>query len=103
MDEFVEALERLDVTLEDFSDMGTLVDRLDSVLGRAASALQIDIAATQFRREFGTLQQLALATGGGIDRFVRGGRTVVQLRDRFGRFVTSGVANVSRRLRQGSG
>lgn len=103
MDQFSEVLDRLDVTLEDAFDVASLINKLELVLGRPPSILQTDLAIVRFNREFGNLQQLALFTGGGIDRFRRLGQVVFALRDRFGRFVATGIQNITRRLSQGSG
>lgn len=103
MDQFANVLERLDVTLEDAESIEGLVARLDLVLGVDASTLQISIATEQFQREFNQLQQSALTQGLTIDRFVRGGQRVFQLRNERGQFVVSGVQQVTQRLARGAG
>lgn len=98
-----DALERLDVTLSDAGTMFELVDRLNRILDRPASILQIDLAADRFNFQFQQLQQEALFQGLGIDRFMRGSRTVFALRDRMGRFVATGIDSIRNRLAQGAG
>lgn len=94
-DDFADALERLDVTFADFDTMDGLINRLDSILGRRASALQIDVAVDKFAHE----RDLAVEFGFQIDRFVRRGQPITQLRDRFGRFVAVGAQGISEFLR----
>ena len=87
-DEFADALERLDVIFEDFDDMDGLINRLDAVLSPnqpRASIEQIAIAMEKLAPE----RQLAREQGFFATRFMRSGRTVTQLRDARGRFVTS--------------
>ena len=94
-----DALERMDVVFEDFTSMSELINRLDEVLGRPASAAQIDSAVGLL----GFQRQQATDLGFTVDRFTRAGRQVTQLRDRFGRFVASGAKEISRRLARGAG
>lgn len=98
-----DALERLDVTLEDAGTMFELVARLADILDRPPSILQIDAAAQRFQFQLGQLQQAALTQGQQIDRFQVQGRTVFQLRDSLGRFVSRGVSNITERLGRGAG
>lgn len=83
--DFFDALERLDVIFEDFTNMTGLIRVLDEALGRPASAAQID-RAVDF---LGGQRLRASEFGFSIARFIRGGRVVTQLRDVRGRFVAS--------------
>lgn len=99
-DQFADALERLDITFEDFESMDGLIGRLDAVLSgnqARASALQIDIAAAKFRGEQERLRDF----GFNVDFFQRGGRRFLQVRDAAGRFAGTGRAAVARILRFG--
>ena len=98
-DDWVDALERLDVVFDDFQNMSQLINRLDQVLGRTASLEQIGQAVEVLQIQ----RQQAIDLGFSIDRFTRAGQQVTQLRDRFGRFVAAGAANIARRLSQGAG
>ena len=87
-DQFADALERLDVQFSDFDTMDGLIRRLQSVLAANQpfpSQLQIQIAIDKL----GVEREQAASLGLSIDRFRRGNRTVTQLRDARGRFVTS--------------
>lgn len=87
-DQFADALERLDVQFSDFETMDGLIRRLQSVLADNQpfpSQLQIQIAIDKL----GPLREQAAESGFTIDRFRRKGRTITQLRDARGRFVTA--------------
>lgn len=94
-----DALERLDVTFLDFQTMGELINRLDAVLGRTASTEQIAQANELFQTE----QQQLFDIGITADVFVRAGREVTILRDRFGRFVSRGASAIKERIARGAG
>ena len=93
-DNFAAALERMDFEFSDFGTMQEMIDRLDSILGVTASALQVDIAVQKAQADFRQATFEAVDRGQRLDIFRRGGRTVFQLRDARGRFVTSGARNI---------
>ncbi len=104
--DYWDALDRMDMTFDDFQDMGGLIAALDEALNRAgdqpyrpASARQIDMAWERLSYQ----RQQAIDMGFTVDRFARGGRSVTMMRDRFGRFVSEGAAAITRRLAQGGG
>lgn len=94
-DQFADALERLDVTFEDFGPGVNMFDLLQKVLGIAPTRFQQDLALQKLQGE----RQTALFGGFTIDRFTRAGKQVTQLRDARGRFVTSGAAAIAAFLR----
>lgn len=108
-----DVLERLDVTLDDFPDFGTLIERLSDALGRPASARQIDLSAGILQAQ----QFRAADLGYSVSRFVRQGRDVTVLRDIRGRFLAqttlpvgdlrstrrTGVGTIAAALRRGAG
>ena len=89
-------LERYDIFFADFDDMPTLLFLLDNALGGPASAKQIDAAVFQLQVQ----RQQAIDTGFTLDRFVRAGREVTQLRDARGRFVTAEEFDIDARGRR---
>ena len=93
-DNFAAALERLDFEFSDFGTMQEMIDRLDSILGVTASALQIDIAAQKAQADFRQATFEAVDRGQRIDIFRRRGQTVFQLRDARGRFVAAGARGI---------
>lgn len=82
-DDFANALDRLDISLEDAADADALVERLSEILGYIPTQLQTDTARDHFRPQI----QDAIAFGHQVTRFERQGRTVQVLRDARGRFV----------------
>lgn len=97
-----EILERLDISFADFATMGALIARLDEVLGRPASAHQIDLSVQVLQ----TQRQRAIDLGYSIDQFTRRGNVVTQLRGPRGQFVASteivlGETRTTTRLRVG--
>lgn len=94
-DQFDDVLERLDVTFDDFGPGVDIFDLLHNVLGRMPTQLQADIALQKLQTE----RQIAFTEGLRIDRFVRRGEQVIQLRDARGRFVASGAAAIGQVLR----
>ena len=93
-DEFDDALDRLDVTFDDFIDAPDVRERLGEILGQrnpdtgrfAASDAQM--AAVQPRVQL--QRQQAFEHEVFVSRFMRGGEQVTQLRDARGRFVAAG-------------
>ena len=106
MDSFEDALDRLDFDWgADYSDE-ELKDALALALGMPfrselfkPSPEQIRVAGVDKQRR----DQVMTDLGFQIGTFQRGGMQVSQLRDARGRFVTSGAANITARLAEGSG
>lgn len=98
-DDFEDALDRLDISIDDFDDVGMMLRRLAEVLGVPPTLLQANTAMEILK----PLVDTARAQGLTVDRFQRAGAAVIQLRDARGRFVTSGAANISARIRAGAG
>ena len=94
-DQFADALERLDVTFGDFGPGVDMFDLLHRVLGRMPTQAQRDIAIEKLQTE----RQVAFIEGFRVDRFVRQGVQITQLRDARGRFVASGAAAIALALR----
>ena len=106
MDSFEDALDRLDFDWgADYSD-----EELNAALALALgmpfrselfkpSPEQIRVAGVDKQRRDQVMTDLGFQFGA----FRRGGREVTQLRDARGRFVTSGAANITARLAEGSG
>lgn len=93
-------LERMDIVFQDFTDIGALVAQLEQAFGTPGmpTLAQLDAAVIRLQIQ----RQTAFALGFRFDRFTRRGEQVSQLRDRFGRFITSGARNISAFLqRQG--
>ncbi len=97
--DWFDALERFDIVFEDAEDFNSLFDRLSDVLGHSPSAAQMDSASFHL----GQQRQQAVILGFTVDRFVRAGRQVTQLRDAGGRFVAQGASAITRRLARGAG
>ena len=106
MDSFEDALDRLDFDWSaDYDDQG-LIDALAVALGMPyRSDLfkpsddpegQIQAAREAKQRR----DQIMTDLGFQVGSFFRGGRQVTQMRDSRGRFVTSGAANITARLRE---
>jgi len=98
-DDWIDALERMDVVFADFATMDVLMARLDEVLGHPPSTEQV----LQAQEIFQPQMMEAITQDLRVDRFVRRGKKVTQLRDRFGRFVTEGARNIADRLSRGAG
>ena len=107
MDRFEDALDRLDFDWgADYDDQG-LIDALARALDMPYRS---DIFKPSDWRE-GQIQaareakqrrdQVMTDLGFQVGSFERGGRQVLQMRDSRGRFVTSGAANITARLREG--
>ena len=94
-DQFADALERLDITFDDFGPGINMFDLLTEVLGIMPTRFQMDLALEKLQTE----RQIALMHGFRIDRFMRRGEQVTQLRDPLGRFVASGAADIAATLR----
>ena len=106
MDRFEDALDRLDF------DWGA--DYGDQELQAAlAAALGMPYRSELFKPSDGEVSQMRAAReakqrrdqvmtdlGFQVGSFARGGRQVIQMRDSRGRFVTSGAANITARLRE---
>ena len=105
MDNFEDALDRLDFDWGvDYDEQG-LIDALAVALGMPYRSdlfkpsdwkegqIQAAIEAKQRR------DQVMTDLGYQVGSFERGGRLVMQMRDSRGRFVTSGAANITARLR----
>ena len=106
MDKFEDALDRLDFDWgADYSDE-ELVDALALALGmpyrselfRPSRGDEGQIAAAREAKR--NRDQVMTDLGFQVGSFTRGGRQVMQMRDSRGRFVTSGAANITARLRE---
>lgn len=98
-DTFADFLERHDIVFQDFESAGQLALRLTQVLGHAPIGGQLPAAIVVLQ----TQRQQAIMLGFTVDRFVRRGQQVTQLRDARGRFVASGARDIAARLAQASG
>jgi len=106
MDSFEDALDRLDFDWGvDYDEQG-LIDALAVALNmpyRSDIFKPSDWAGGQIQAAREAKQrrdQLMTDLGWQVGSFERGGRLVMQMRDSRGRFVTSGAANITARLRE---
>jgi len=106
VDSFEDALDRLDFDWGADYDDQELIDALALALNMPfrselfkPSPEQIRVAGVDKQRR----DQVMTDLGFQIGTFQRGGMQVTQLRDVRGRFVTSGAANITARLAEGSG
>ena len=95
---FGDFLERHDIVFGDFQSVGMLAARLREVLGHTPVGGQLPAAIHILQ----TQRQQAIDFGFTVDRFIRRGESVTQLRDARGRFVAAGARDISARLAQGS-
>ena len=105
MDSFEDALDRLDFDWSEAYDDVSLQDALAVALGMPfrsdlfkPSDDQIQAAKDDIQRRNQVMTDLGFQVGS----FTRGGRQIMQMRDSRGRFVTSGAANITARLAEGS-
>ena len=97
-DEFDDALDRLDVTFDDFIDAPDIGERLGEILGQFSTlsgkfvASPAQLAAVMPRVQL--QRQQAFEHEVFVSRFMRGGEQVTQLRDARGRFVAAGGAGI---------
>ena len=100
-EEFEDVLDRYDFDWYDLqsSDSDAIREQLRNVLGMSPAGRQMDIARDMIARRQEQLTDLGYTVG----TFQRGGRPVQQMRDARGRFVTSGLQNISARLGEESG
>ena len=96
-EEFEDVLDRYDFDWQDLqsSDEEAIKAQLRAVLGYAH-----DVHVGQVSRMVGRRQEQLTDLGYTITTFQRGGQTVRQMRDARGRFVTSGLQNISARLNE---
>lgn len=98
-DTFFDFLERNDIVFQDFESAGQLTLRLTQILGHSPIGGQLPAAIVILQ----TQRQQAIDLGFTVDRFIRRGQQVTQLRDARGRFVASGARDIAARLAQASG
>lgn len=99
-EEFEDVLDRYDFDWYDLqsSDADAIKEQLRTVLNQAVHWKQEAIAARMIQRRQAQLTDLGYTVG----TFQRGGVQVQQMRDARGRFVTSGLQNISARLSEES-
>jgi hypothetical protein len=100
-EEFEDVLDRYDFDWYDLqsSDSDAIREQLRNALGMSPAGKQMDIATAMIARRQEQLTDLGYSVG----TFQRGGQAVQQMRDARGRFVTSGLQNISARLGEESG
>ena len=100
-EEFEDVLDRYDFDWYDLqsSDSDAIREQLRNALGMSPAGKQMDIATAMIARRQEQLTDLGYSVG----TFHRGGQAVQQMRDARGRFVTSGLQNISARLGEESG
>jgi len=99
-EEFEDVLDRYDFDWYDLqsSDADAIREQLRNVLGMSPAGKQMGIATEMIARRQEQLTDLGYTVG----TFQRGGQPVQQMRDARGRFVTSGLQNISARLAEES-
>jgi len=99
-EEFEDVLDRYDFDWYDLqsSDADAIKEQLRRVLNQAIAPEQARIATEMIARRQEQLTDLGYTVG----TFQRGGIQVQQMRDARGRFVTSGLQNISARLSEES-
>ena len=100
-EEFEDVLDRYDFDWYDLqsSDSDAIKEQLRRALNQALAPEHARIAAAMISRRQAQLTDLGYSVG----TFQRGGQPVQQMRDARGRFVTSGLQNISARLGEESG
>lgn len=103
MDTFAEALDRMDVDIDDFASRDLLREKLAEVLRVAPTGGQMEAAVQHLAFVASQTQMAAIEQGLFVDYFERRGRGVAALRDERGRFVTEGGRRIQDRLARGAG
>ena len=99
-EEFEDVLDRYDFDWYDLqsSDADAIKEQLRRVLNQAIAPEQARIATAMIQRRQAQLTDLGYTVG----TFQRGGQVMQQMRDARGRFVTSGLQNISAMLTEES-